>query len=275
MCAAIKSVNPNDKTQVGDFALARNELQSAWQRLTKMYEKESSPLEAIIDRIQAKQHLEMMRLLERHPQEGTAWEDVYKQCVARQGTADGGLTLEVTEKYVNSIGYGAALCTRHTSLTDVLQSTTFRVGGGRGGRLRTAALVGSRYAVSFLGLASLRADSLGRLPGRHPAPRPWDRRQLPARLLASLPPPADRPRVPCLSHACRLQPAHLVAWLPLTATADAASTPRETRQNSRRQWPSRLLSPLSPPADRPRVSDNRTLPEYSPRPIFPSVYTPA
>jgi hypothetical protein len=100
MCAAIKNVNPNDKTQVGDFALARNELQSAWQRLTKMYEKESSPLEAIIDRIQAKQHLEMMRLLERHPQEGTAWEDAYKQCVARQGTADGGLTLEVTEKYL-------------------------------------------------------------------------------------------------------------------------------------------------------------------------------
>ena len=26
MCAAIKSVNPNDKAQVGDFALARNEL---------------------------------------------------------------------------------------------------------------------------------------------------------------------------------------------------------------------------------------------------------
>jgi hypothetical protein len=101
MCAAIKSVNPNDKStsQTGDFALARNELQSAWQSLKKMYENESAPLEAMIDRLQAEQHLEMMRLLARHPQEGTAWEDAYKQCIARQGTAGGGLTLEVTEKY--------------------------------------------------------------------------------------------------------------------------------------------------------------------------------
>ncbi len=44
MCAAIKSVNPNDKSQMSDFALARNELQSAWQSLKKMYENESSPL---------------------------------------------------------------------------------------------------------------------------------------------------------------------------------------------------------------------------------------
>ena len=38
MCAAIKSVNPNDKStsQTSDFALARNELQSAWQNLKKM-----------------------------------------------------------------------------------------------------------------------------------------------------------------------------------------------------------------------------------------------
>jgi hypothetical protein len=99
MCAAIKSVNPNDKSQMSDFALARNELQSVWQSLKKMYENESSPLEAIIDRLQAEQHLEMMRLLARHPQEGTAWEDAYKQCITRQGTAGGGLTLEVTEKY--------------------------------------------------------------------------------------------------------------------------------------------------------------------------------
>ena len=42
---------------------------------------------------------------------------------------------------------------------------------------------------------------------------------------------------------------------PQPPTLQARSdTPRETRQNSRRQWPSRLLSPLSPPADRPRVS---------------------
>ena len=101
MCAAIKSVNPNDKStsQTGDFALARNELQSAWQSLKKMYENESAPLEALIDWLQAEQQLEMMRLLARHPQEGTAWEDAYKQCIARQGTSGGGLTLEVTEKY--------------------------------------------------------------------------------------------------------------------------------------------------------------------------------
>jgi len=101
MCAAIKSVNPNDKStsQTSDFALARNELQSAWQNLKKMYENESSPLESMIDWLQAEQHLEMMRLLARHPQEGTAWEDAYKQCIARQGTAGGGLTLEVTQKY--------------------------------------------------------------------------------------------------------------------------------------------------------------------------------
>ncbi len=101
MCAAIKSVNPNDKStsQTSDFALARNELQSVWQSLKKVYENESAPLEALIDRLQAEQHLEMMRLLARHPQEGTAWEDAYKQCIDRQGITGGGLTLEVTEKY--------------------------------------------------------------------------------------------------------------------------------------------------------------------------------
>ena len=42
---------------------------------------------------------------------------------------------------------------------------------------------------------------------------------------------------------------------PQPPTLQARSdTPRETRQNSRRQWPSRLLSLLSPPADCPRVS---------------------
>jgi hypothetical protein len=98
MCAAVKSV-PSDKAQLGDFALARNELQSAWQSLSKMYENEASPLATLIDRLQAEQHLEMMRLLARHPHEGTAWEDAYKQCVAHQGTVGSGLTLEVTEKY--------------------------------------------------------------------------------------------------------------------------------------------------------------------------------
>jgi hypothetical protein len=50
-----------------------------------MYENETSPFEALIDRLQTEQHLEMMWLLARHPQEGTAWEDAYKKCVARQG----------------------------------------------------------------------------------------------------------------------------------------------------------------------------------------------
>ena len=42
--------------------------------------------------------------------------------------------------------------------------------GGRGGRVRTAALVGGRYAVHFLDSASLRADAAGRLgkPVRDP-----------------------------------------------------------------------------------------------------------
>ena len=35
--------------------------------------------------------------------------------------------------------------------------------GSRGGRLRTAELVGSRYVARFLGLASLRSDAVGRL----------------------------------------------------------------------------------------------------------------
>ena len=41
----------------------------------------------------------MMRLLTAHPQEGTAWEDTYKKCVAKQGVSGGGLTLRVTEKF--------------------------------------------------------------------------------------------------------------------------------------------------------------------------------
>jgi hypothetical protein len=72
MCAAVKSVNPSDKAQLGDFSLARNELQSAWQSLSKMYENEALPLATLIDRLQAEQHLEMMRLLARHPQEGSS-----------------------------------------------------------------------------------------------------------------------------------------------------------------------------------------------------------
>jgi hypothetical protein len=99
MCAVVKSVNPSDKAQLGDFALARNELQNAWQSLNKMYENEASPLATLIDLLQAEQHLEMMRILARHPQEGTAWEDAYKKCVTRQGTVGSGLTLDITEKY--------------------------------------------------------------------------------------------------------------------------------------------------------------------------------
>jgi hypothetical protein len=69
MCATVKSVNPSDKAQLGDFALASNELQSVWQSLSKMCENEASPLATIIDRLQAEQHLEMMRLLARHTRE--------------------------------------------------------------------------------------------------------------------------------------------------------------------------------------------------------------
>jgi hypothetical protein len=98
MCNAVKSVNPKIKGHPGDFAIARNDLDNAWQSLRKMYEKEDDPVEALIDRLQAEQHLEMMRLLTAHPQEGTAWEDAYKKCVAKQGVSGGGLTLHVTEK---------------------------------------------------------------------------------------------------------------------------------------------------------------------------------
>jgi hypothetical protein len=99
MCTTVKSVNPNTKDQSGDFALSRNELQNAWQGLAKMYVNDTSPLEVFVDRLQADQHLKMMRLLARHPQEGTTWEDAYKKCVARQGVVGGGLTLRVTEKF--------------------------------------------------------------------------------------------------------------------------------------------------------------------------------
>jgi hypothetical protein len=64
-----------------------------------MYQDENKPLEALIDRLHAEQHLEMMRQMVAHPQEGTAWEEVYKKCVARQGVGGGGLTLDVTEKF--------------------------------------------------------------------------------------------------------------------------------------------------------------------------------
>ena len=67
--------------------------------LLKMYQDENKPLEALINRLQAEQHLEMMRLMAAHPQEGTAWEEVYKKCVAHQGVGGGGLTLDVTEKF--------------------------------------------------------------------------------------------------------------------------------------------------------------------------------
>jgi len=46
-----------------------------------------------------------------------------------------------------------------------------RGGGGRGGRVRTAALVGGRYAARFLDSASLRVDAVGRL-GK-PVRDPW------------------------------------------------------------------------------------------------------
>jgi hypothetical protein len=99
MCAAVKSVNPKIKGHPGDFTVARNDLQQAWHGLLKMYQDENKTLKALIDRLQAEQHLEMMRLMAAHPQEGTAWQDAYKTCVARQGVVGGGLTLDVTEKF--------------------------------------------------------------------------------------------------------------------------------------------------------------------------------
>jgi hypothetical protein len=77
--------------------VARNDLQQAWHGLLKMYQDKNKPLEALIDRLQAEQHLEMMGLMEAHPQEGTAWEDAYEKCVAHQVVVGGGLTLDVTE----------------------------------------------------------------------------------------------------------------------------------------------------------------------------------
>ena len=62
MCTAVKSVNPKIKGHHGDFAIDRNDLDNAWQRLRRMYEKEDDPVEALIDRFQAEQYLEMMRL---------------------------------------------------------------------------------------------------------------------------------------------------------------------------------------------------------------------
>jgi len=102
--------------------------------------------------------------------------------------------------------------------------------------------------------------------GRRPTPMQRGRRPRPVGLLASPSPPADRPRVPFLRHACHLQPAHLVAWRPFAAAAGTAgSLGHETRQSSRRRWPSGLSSPLSPPAGRPRVSPAYiAVPDYRP-----------
>ena len=56
----------------------QDENKQAW--LLKMYQDENKPLEALINRLQAEQHLEMMRLMAAHPQEGTAREDTCKKC---------------------------------------------------------------------------------------------------------------------------------------------------------------------------------------------------
>ena len=58
------------------------------------------------------------------------------------------------------------------------------------------------------------------------------RRPRPAGLLASLSTPANRPRVPCLRRACRLQPAHLVGWRPIAASGDAGSLVHAPRNPS-------------------------------------------
>jgi hypothetical protein len=94
------------------------------------------------------------------------------------------------------------------------------VGVGGCARLRWSAA-----GVRSVSSARIRcARALWAVSGRRPAPRPRGRRPRPAGLLASLSPPADRPGVPCLRRACRLQPAHLVAWRPLAAAAGAAGS---------------------------------------------------
>jgi hypothetical protein len=81
MCATVQSVNPKIKGHPCDFAVARNDLQQAWHGLLKMYQDENKPLGALINRLQAEQHLEMMRIMAEHPQVGTAWEDAYNKAL--------------------------------------------------------------------------------------------------------------------------------------------------------------------------------------------------
>ena len=114
--------------------------------------------------------------------------------------------------------------------------------------------------------------------GRRPSPRPLGLRQRPAGLLASLSPPTDCPGVPCLHRACRLQPAHLVAWRPLAT----ATGPTGSLRNPSGIPADRVIAPIRhlPPADAGVCAsrcvggapDSKTLPECSPRPACNSVF---
>jgi hypothetical protein len=111
-------------------------------------------------------------------------------------------------------------------------------------------------------VSSARLRCARAVSGRHPAPRPRDRRPRQARLLASLSPPADRPRVPCLRRACRLQPAHLVAWRPRNhrrckLARTRPEKPVRTPGGSGRLGCSRLSRrpPIAPGSPRPTRGD--------------------
>jgi hypothetical protein len=145
------------------------------------------------------------------------------------------------------------------------------------------------------------AWTLWAVSGRHPAPRPRDWRPRPARLLAPLSPPADRPRVPC---ACspliwspggrspqpptpekpvrtpegsgRLGCSHLSRRPPIAPGSPRPTSPFPTIVLPMFCARHRTLAPIRSqrPADAGvcasrsggGTSDNRTLPEYSPRP---------
>ena len=103
-------------------------------------------------------------------------------------------------------------------------------GGGPGGRLRTAALVGGRCAVRFLGY-SLRAC----------APEAG---QLGCLRLSRRPPIA--PEFPACVAPVACSP---LIWSPggRSPQPPALKARSETRQGSRRRWPSGLLWPISSP----------------------------
>jgi hypothetical protein len=106
----------------------------------------------------------------------------------------------------------------------------------------------------------------------------------PAGLLASLSPPADRPGVLCLRSACRLQPAHLVAWRPFAAASGGPGSLRNPSGIPEEVSVWTALAYLAASTLAPirhlrladagvcamrsggGASDSNTVPEYSPRP---------